>query len=108
MAREIYTGGPPISGLSTSMTDVIGAIPTGEVLQVRVAACNRGTATTTLRASITDASNTELARRIHDAEIAPGAVLEFDVRLTAGQKLRAQAGAANSLDIAIISGVRQS
>jgi hypothetical protein len=39
--------------------------------------------------------------------IDPKAVLEFDVRLTAGQKLRGQAGAANALDVVIISGVRQ-
>jgi hypothetical protein len=107
VAREIYTGGPPISGLGTSMADIIGTVPTGEVLQVRVAATNRSTSATTLRVSVTDGSNTELARRLHDVSIDPSGVLEFDVRLTGGQKLRGQAGAANALDILIISGVRQ-
>ena len=107
MPREIYTGGPPISGLGTSMTDIIGTVPTGEVVQVRVAVTNRSTSATTLRVSITNSSNTELARRLHDVSIDPQAVLEFDVRLTAGQKLRGQAGAANALDVVIISGVRQ-
>lgn len=107
MPREIYTGGAPISGLGTAMTDIIGAVPTGETLQIRVAVCNRGSAATTLRVSITNSSNTELARRLHDVVVAAGEVVEFDVRLTAAQKLRAQAGAANALDVAIISGVRQ-
>jgi hypothetical protein len=107
MPREIYTGGPPISGLATSMTDIIGTVPTNEVVQVRVAVTNRSTSSTTLRVSITNGSNTELARRLHDVSIDPGAVLEFDVRLTGGQKLRGQAGAANALDVVIISGVRQ-
>lgn len=107
MAREIYTAAGVITGLGTSWQDVVPLVSTGEVVLVRVRAVNRGSAATTVRMALWDAS-AELARILHDAAIAVGEVIEADVRVAAGQRLRAQAGASGSIDISIVHGVRQS
>ena len=107
MAREIYTAGGTITGLGTAWADVIPLVATGQVVLARVRAVHRGSSATTVTMAIWDAS-AELARVLHQAQLAPGEVLEADVRVAAGQRLRAQAGAAGVVDISIVHGVRQS
>lgn len=106
MAREIYTAAGTVSGLGTSWADVIGTVAAGQVVLARVRFVNRGSAATTVTAALWD-SSAELARVLHQANIGVGEVIEADVRVAAGQRLRAQAGAANSIDVSIVHGVRQ-
>lgn len=106
MAREIYSAAGVITGLATSWQDVIPTAGAGEVILARVRLVNRGTAGTTVRLALWDAS-AELARILHDTTLAVGEVIEADVRVAPGQRLRALAGAASSIDVSIVHGVRQ-
>jgi hypothetical protein len=89
------------------MTDIIGPVPSGELYQLKVRLLNCGSSQTTVTVTITDSTNTELARQVWDWPLDVKHALELDTRLLPGHKLRAQAGAANSLHVTITYAARQ-